>query len=66
MILYYASSAKRYRAALVNRNTQQKNFRSCAVYRKALSEFKNDVYANADWVVSLSIAMRSFKVTIPA
>jgi hypothetical protein len=66
MILHYASSAKRYRAALLNRNVPPEQIRSVAVYRKALSEFKNEVYVTADWVASLSTTMSAFKVSIPA
>ena len=40
--------------------------RPAAVYRKALSEFKRDIYVNADWDTSLSTAMRTLKVAIAA
>ena len=52
MILDYARSAKWYRAALKSRKVPAHLIRSAAVYGKALSKFKNEVYLNADWVIS--------------
>ena len=66
MILHYASSAKRYRAALKSRKVPANLIWSAAVYRIALSEFKNDVYVNADWISSLTTTMSAFKVSLPA
>ena len=40
--------------------------RPSAVYRRALSESKNDIYINADKVTNLSTALRTFKFAIPA
>ena len=66
MILHYGGSAKRYRAALKSRNTPAHKIRTLAVYRKALNEYKNDVYVHTDWSTNLSTAMATFKAAIPA
>ena len=49
MVLYHASSAKRYVASFNNNPEVPKHLiRPAAVYRKALSEFKNDIYVKVD------------------
>ena len=65
-MLHYGGSAKRYRLALLSRNTQANKIRSLNVYRKALSEYKNDIYVSNDWASNLSTAMATFKATISA
>ena len=65
MFLYYNGSAKRYRLALKdNPLIPRHKIYSLNVYRKALSEFKNDIYFNSDWQSSLSAAMATFKATV--
>ena len=47
-----------------NPNIPSQNIFSLDIYRKALSEFKNDVYLNIDWQANLSTTMASYKSAI--
>ena len=65
IILCLNGSAKRYRLALKNNpNILSQNIYSLDIYRKALSEFKNDVYLNNYWQANVSTTMASYKSAI--